>query len=428
MKKQVTQHPLAESAVYLLRWTLFAIAAGALGGLAGGLFSKVIRLAGQWHQSVPWLLYLLPLIGVVIAFAYHVTGEDHNRGTNMVLSSVLDGEPVTIPTGPLIFLSTGLSHLGGASVGREGAALQMGGWLGSGLGHLLRFNEKDKKTAVMCGMSALFAALFGTPVAAAIFCIEVASVGNLFYSALIPCVFSAFIGTGVASALGSAPEVFEIMLVPEITPKSLSLSVLLGLLCALVAILLVQVFHKTEAAGKRYLKNPYLRALVIGALIVFLTEVLQTRDFTGAGSQLIERALRGDTKAHHFALKMLFTALALAAGFKGGEIVPTLSIGACFGALFGSLTGFPISMGAACGMIAVFAGATNCPIAALMIAMEMFGGKGLPYFAVTTAMAFILSGYYSLYGSQRFAFSKTSHEQKDPKEGARSAETEHQTV
>lgn len=398
--------------LYLLRWTGISLICGGVGGVLGALFARAIGLAASLQQADGRLIFLLPFIGMLIVFLYRAAGEEKNRGTNMILAAVSEKEKVSVPTGFLIFVSTVLSHLGGASVGREGAALQLGGWLGARLGELFRLDEKDRHTAVMCGMAALFAALFGTPVAAAIFCIEVASVGVFYYSALIPCVFSAFIGTGIATVMGVAPEEFPLETVPELAPANLALSVLLGLLCAVLAILLVESFHGAEKLAKKYLKNPYLRSFAAGCLIVGLTLLIGTREYTGAGAGLIEKALAGETKPWHFILKLGFTALAIGGGFKGGEIVPTLSIGACFGALFGSLTGYPVPLGAACGMIALFAGATNCPIAALLIAMEMFHGVGLPFFTITVAMSFILSGYYSLYGSQRFVYSKTKHEER----------------
>ena len=175
----------------------------------------------------------------------------------------------------------------------------------------------------------------------------------------------------------------------------------------MLSILLVFTFHKASELSRKLIPNAVLRAAACGALITGLTLLLGTADYSGAGTDLIEKAMAGEAGAFAFLLKLIFTALALAGGFKGGEIVPTLSIGACFGALFGSIAGLPVPFAAALGMIALFAGATNCPIASLMIAMEMFNGRGLPFFAITVTVSFVLSGYYSLYGSQRFAFSKT---------------------
>ena len=309
-----------------------------------------------------------------------------------------------------------LSHAGGASVGREGAALQLGGWLGARLGALLKLDEKDARSAIMCGMAAVFAALFGTPVAAAVFCIEVISVGVFYYAALVPCVFSAFIGTGISRLLGAEAESWTILSVPEMDWKNLLWTILLGLLCAGLAVILVVVLHGAEKQAKKRLPNPYLRVLAAGLLFAGLTFLIGGQRYTGAGTGLIGEAMREEVVPAAFALKLLFTAIAVAGGFRGGEIVPTLSIGAAFGALFGSLTGLPVSLSAACGMIALFAGATNCPVASLLIAMEMFHGQGLSYFAVTVALSFVLSGYYSLYGTQRFAYSKLKMETLDTRE------------
>lgn len=410
MKKNYRKHPVVEGTLYLVSWSLFALITGGIGGVVGGAFGWCIRAVTGLRERQPWMVLLLPILGLLIVFLYKITGEEKNRGTNMVLSSISANDHVTMATGPLIFGSTLLSHLGGASVGREGAALQLGGWLGSRLGELFRLDEKDARSAIMCGMAAVFAALFGTPVAAAVFCIEVISVGVFYYAALVPCIISAYIGTGVARLLGAEEESWTILSVPEMDLVLLLKTIALGLLCAGLAIVLVLVIHGVEKQAKKILPNPYIRVIVSGLLFAVLTLAVGTRKFTGSGTVLIDAAMKEDVDPWAFILKMIFTAIVIAGGFRGGEIVPTLSIGAAFGALFGSVAGLPVSLSAACGMIALFAGATNCPIASLLIAMEMFGGQGLSYFAVTVALSFVLSGYYSLYGTQRFAYSKLKME------------------
>ena len=415
MNETLKNHPITKSAVYLLKWSAFALIAGGIGGLLGGAFSWCIRTVTGLRTGQPWIVALLPLAGLIIVFLYKITGEEKNRGTNMVLSAISEKDEVTKPTGPLIFVSTVLSHLGGASVGREGAALQLGGWLGARLSELVRLDEKDRRSAIMCGMAAVFAALFGTPVAAAVFCIEVISVGTFYYAALVPCILSAFTGSYISHLLGAHAEAWTILSVPDVSPGTLGLSVLLGLLCAILATVLVVTLHKAEHLAKKALPNPFVRVLICGALFAGLTLLLRDQSYTGAGTVLIDAAMAEQVRWQDFLLKLAFTAIAIAGGFRGGEIVPTLAIGATFGALFGQITGFPVSLSAACGMIALFAGATNCPIASMLIAMEMFHGEGLPYFAVTVSLSFVLSGYYSLYGSQRFSFSKTRVEMIDRK-------------
>jgi H+/Cl- antiporter ClcA len=324
----------------------------------------------------------------------------------MVLDAISSDEKVTNATGPLIFIATILTHLTGGSSGREGAALQLGGSIGNFFGGLMKLDEKDKKIAIMCGMSAVFAALFGTPVAAGIFPLEVVSIGILYYAALVPCIFSSYIGVGIARWAGLPGESFPVAEVPAASPSSIAFVVLLGIGCACVSILFCEILHKAEHAYKKVFPNPYIRILAASAIFIALTLLIGTRDYCGGSMGLIEESVEGHARYEAFLLKMIFTAIALGAGFKGGEIVPTLCVGATFGCAFGSIVGFAPSLCAACGMAALFAGVTNCPITSILIALELFGYAGMEYFAIAIAVSFALSGYYSLYASQRFAYAE----------------------
>lgn len=205
-----TIQALRQNIRYFLKWTFISAISGVTIGLAGTLFGLGIQKATAFWKSHSWTLYLLPLVGLLIVWLYRFAHEEKNRGTDMVLDSISSTEEVTPATAPLIFISTLLSHLATASVGREGAALQLGGSLGNLIGKAFRLDEKDRKIAIMCGMSAGFSAIFGTPLAAAVFAMEVISIGVMYYAALVPCVFSAFVGVSVAKFLGLAPEHYEI--------------------------------------------------------------------------------------------------------------------------------------------------------------------------------------------------------------------------
>ena len=298
----------------------------------------------------------------------------------------------------------------GGSSGREGAALQLGGSLGNLFGNAIHLDEKDKKIAIMCGMSAVFSALFGTPVAAAIFPLEVISIGVLYYAALVPCIFSSFIGVGIARYLGIAGEHFTVLSIPAISVSSVGWIIFLSALCAGVSIVFCLMLHGAEHTYRKIFPNPYVRILAASAIFILLTLLIGTRDYCGSSMPLIERSMEGEIGYEAFFLKMLFTAIALGAGFKGGEIVPTLCVGAAFGCAFGQITGFAPSLCAACSMAALFAGVTNCPISSLVIALELFGYEGMEYFSIAIAVAFALSGYYGLYASQKFVYSKTKTE------------------
>ena len=410
LKLDRQESPVWTNILYFLKWSLIAAVLGTVGGFFGSLFSLGITRATGLRQGNPWLLFAMPAAGLVIVWLYSVTHQEKNRGTDMVIDSISSNEKITGVTGPLIFISTVLTHLVGGSSGREGAALQLGGSIGSVLGRLLKLDEKDLKIATMCGMSAVFSALFGTPIAAGVFSLEVVSIGVLYYAAMVPCLFSAYIGQAVAGAFGIPPENYPIAQVPPISFGSVGFTVLLGALCALVSMLFCIILHRAGYLYRKFFKNPYIRVLAGSALFIALTMAVGTGDYLGSGIQLIEGAVEGQVRYEAFLLKMIFTAIALGAGFKGGEIVPTLCVGATFGCTVGSLLGFSPSLCAACGMAALFVGVTNCPITSLIIALELFGYAGMEYYSIVIAVSFALSGYYGLYASQKFVYSKTKTE------------------
>ena len=373
-----TRASLANNLRYFIKWSLIALLIGGTGGLIGSLFSMGVSFATSFRMNHPNMLFFLPVSGILIVWLYHTFHEEGNRGTNMVIDAISSTEKVTLATGPLIFVSTVLTHIAGGSSGREGAALQLGGSLGNLFGNAIHLDEKDKKIAIMCGMSAVFSALFGTPVAAAIFPLE--------------------------------GEHFTVLSIPAISVSSVGWIIFLSALCAGVSIVFCLMLHGAEHTYRKIFPNPYVRILAASAIFILLTLLIGTRDYCGSSMPLIERSMEGEIGYEAFFLKMLFTAIALGAGFKGGEIVPTLCVGAAFGCAFGQITGFAPSLCAACSMAALFAGVTNCPISSLVIALELFGYEGMEYFSIAIAVAFALSGYYGLYASQKFVYSKTKTE------------------
>lgn len=410
MKRGDTKAGMKANIRYFIKWSALALAIGSVAGAAGTIFSMGVSWATGFRLSHPSMLFFLPVSGLLIVWLYHSFHEEGNRGTNMVIDAISSNERVTPATGPLIFFSTILTHLGGGSSGREGAALQLGGSIGNSFGEWFKLDERDKKIAIMCGMSAVFSALFGTPVAAAIFSLEVVSIGVLYYAALVPCVFSSFLAVGIARAAGLEGEHFPVEMIPALDLKAVGLLVLLGILCAAVSILFCVLLHTAEHAYRKYFPDARARILAGSFLFIALTLLSGTRDYCGSSMGLIESSIEGSARYEAFLMKMLFTAVALGAGFKGGEIVPTLCVGAALGCAFGEITGFAPSLCAACGMAALFAGVTNCPITSLVIALELFGYEGMEYFSIIIAVAFALSGYYGLYASQKFVYSKTRTE------------------
>lgn len=401
------------SVVYFIKWSIISVVIGLVTGVIGSIFGKGVVMCASFFRAHWYMVFAMPFAGLAIIYVYHILGEDKNKGTNMVIESVYSESGITLTTAPAIFAGTLLTQLVGGSSGREGAALQMGGSLGSQIGSLLGLNEGDSKIAIMCGMSGAFAALFGTPMAAAFFSIEVISIGTIHYSGLVPCLFSALTGSIVANQFGLEAEHYAIGMVPAFDLKTVFYVVVLGAVCAVCAIMFCVLLHTTGIIYEELFENKYKRVVVGGILIIILTLLFRSLNYNGSGAALIEEAFEGEAPAWGFLLKMLFTAITLEAGFKGGEIVPTLTIGACVGSAFAMITGQPIGFFTACAMVATFAGVTNCPIASFILSYELFGGLGLAYFIICIAVSFNLSGYYSLYGTQKFVCSKTTHEYID---------------
>lgn len=389
-----------------IRWGIFSAFVGLFVGAFSTLFAFCLRQVTAFRTENPWLILCLPLAGVVIVFLYGVFRYKNDKGTNMVLSSIHAEAEVPFRMAPLIFISTIITHLFGGSAGREGAALQLGGSIGQQLGKLFRFDEKDQRVVVMCGMSAAFSAIFGTPIAASIFSMEVVSVGVMYYAALVPCVFSSLVASKFATHMGIGPNVFKIRQMPlfQVVP---SLKIIgLALCCAALSVVFCMALHSLGDFYRNKLKNPYIRIIVSSLVIILLTIILQTDDYMGAGVPVIQRAIQGNVEPLAFVWKIVFTALTLEAGFKGGEIVPSFFVGATFGCLFGHILGISPSLCAAVGMMSVFCGVTNCPITSMLIAFELFGYHGVPFFLLGISVSYLMSGYYGLYHDQTIVYSK----------------------
>ena len=386
--------------VDVLQWCVYAVVVGVICGTIAAAFGMVIDAATAARQKYDWLVWMMPLAGVAIVGMYHLSGITKPLGTNRVLLAVKEEEGVAIRMAPLIYIASMLTHLTGGSSGREGAALQIGGSVANFIGRQFKMSHLDLRTITMCGMAAGFSGLFGTPLAAGIFAMEIAD-GTLHYAVLLPCMLSSIVARVTAEQFGVKAAAFTMSGLPDLTLRS-ALSVLVfGVLCALLSILFVETLHCIDWTYAHYLKNPYLRIIVAGVLVAAGTTLLGTRDYNGAGTEVIARALAGEAAPAAFLFKILFTALTLEAGFKGGEIVPTFFIGATFGCTFAPLVGLDPCFAAALGMTALFCGVTNCPIASILLSFELFGGQGLVLFALCCSMSYMLSGHYSLYTAQR---------------------------
>lgn len=394
--------------IYLLalaKWLAVAALTGPLCGAIGAAFHVGVERVTELRAAHGWLLYTLPLLGLAIGGIYKLFGTS-GVSTNNILEEVHSGRGVSLALLPTIFAATLLTHLGGGSVGREGAALQMGGTIGYQTGRLLRLDDSDLRTATTVGMAAFFAALFGTPMAATVFAMGITNVGRVYYVSLLPCLAAALSAYGVSLLLGVEPTAFAVD-APALAPGMLLRVAALAVLCAFVSVLFCETIHLAERLASKYLPNEWLCVVAGGCAIVGLTLLLGTTDYNGAGMAVITRAVeRGEAAPAAFLLKLLFTAVSLSTGFKGGEVVPSFFVGATFGCIVGPLLGIPAHFAAAVGLVSVFCGAVNCPLASTFLALELFGAAGMLYFALACALSFVLSGYSGIYSSQRILYDK----------------------
>ena len=388
------------------KWLFLSLITALVCGGAGCLFHMLIELATGLREEHNFIVWFLPLGGIIIVFLYHIFKLEKIDGTNYVIDSIRKDGMVPFTMAPGILTGTVLTHMLGGSAGREGAALQLGGSLGSPLGRIFKLDSKDMHVIVLCGMSAVFTALFGTPLTAVIFVMEVISVGVIYDSAIMPCVFSSVFTYYLTVLLNMHPVSYILTSVPAISPISLLQCIGLGAVFAVTSILFCLSLSKGGKLLHKAIKNDYIRIAAGGLAIALLTMLFGT-DYNGAGMGIVQNAiLEGTSKPEAFILKMLFTVITLESGYKGGEIVPTFFVGATLGCTVAPLLSMDPGFGAALGLVGVFCGATTAPIASMILSIELFGVEGLPYFIIVCSTSYLLSGYFSLYKSQIIVYDK----------------------
>lgn len=414
-KKHVKEHyDLAKAyALAFLRWLILGGAAGVACGLLGAAFAHSVSLVTELREGHTWLLFLLPAGGLLSVAIYKLCRVE-GMSTNDVFAAVRTERPVSLLLAPAVFAGSVITHLLGGSAGKEGAALQIGGSISTLLSKVLRMDEKSRHIITMCCMGGLFSAVFGTPLGACVFAIEVVTVGQICSAALFPVLISSLSAYGIASTLGVHPERFHVSGLPAMHISNVWQVALIAIAVALVSALFCHVMHLSGRLFSKYINNPFLRILAGGAIIILLSLLVGSSDYNGGGIPVIERIFEsGEVVPWAFALKILFTAVTIGCGFKGGEVVPSFFIGATLGGTLAFLFGISPALGAAVGMAAMFCGVTNCPLATCFLCMEMFGGEGILFYALATFISFVLSGYIGLYTGQKILFSKLNEELLD---------------
>lgn len=414
-KLKIIKEKLGKSAVtaasYIrvtVKWCVIGVIMGLVCGLIGALFHHAIDFGTELRLEHPWFIFLLPVGGLAIYFVYKWLKLIPDPGTDAIIHASLTGKHVTPKMALGIFFSTIVTQLVGGSGGREGAALQLGGGI-SGLVSKLspyKFSLNDDRVLTLCGMSAVFSSLFGTPVTAALFCMEVGRIGSMPYAALAPCIISAYVAKYVALFTGITPTAFTLTAIPKLTPSLMIKLLILGVLCAVIAIIFCESQHLSKKLFEK-INIVWLRPLIGSLLVLGMTLLVGSQRYNGAGMSAVRDAIElGMSTDWSFILKILFTAVSLGCGFKGGEIVPAFFTGATFGCLIAPLLGIDPGFAAAVCMVTVFCGVVNCPLASIILAVEVFNSSMLVPITLPVVICYMLSGQSSLYSSQTFVESK----------------------
>jgi H+/Cl- antiporter ClcA len=408
MMHRVTQHILLLAA--LSKWSLLAVLVGILAGTGSAFFLTGLYWATDTRDANPWLLYLLPLAGMLIGWVYFRFGRAVESGNNLLLERIqTTGGSVSILMAPLIVLSTIGTHLFGGSAGREGTAVQMGGSLADWLGRLLRLSADDRRLILISGISGGFGAVFGTPIAGMVFGMEVLAVGRIRYDALVPCLIASTVGDLVCRGLGIHHDTYVIDIYPSITVGLLLWAGIAGVVFGAASLTFAELTHAIQYFVLKRVRVMWLRPFYGGIVIIALTGLVGSRDYLGLSLPLIDASFKpGEVAFWAFAWKILFTAVTLGTGFKGGEVTPLFCIGATLGSSFAWLTGQPTAVYAALGFVAVFAGAANTPLACSLMGIELFGSELALPITIACVVSYIVSGHSGIYLSQQIDTPKHS--------------------
>lgn len=387
----------------VLRWIVLGMLVGLLCGAASALFLWLLEEVTALRLRDERIVFALPLAGLLVGYLYERFGQPIKAGNNLVIDTIHDeGPQLPLRMAPMVLLGTLATHLFGGSAGREGTAVQMGASLADALSHQLRVSKSMRLQLLAAGVAGGFGSVFGTPIAGTVFGLEFIVLGRIEYGALLPALVAAVVGDMTTRALGIGHSDYPAVAHLDLTPLLLGKWALFAAAIALTSTAFIELTHFLKREGERRVKRLPVRMFIGGAVVVVLWQVLGTSDYLGLGVPMILRAFEDPNyPVYAFALKLLFTAITLGAGFLGGEVTPLFFIGAALGSVLARMLGIPIGMGAAVGMAAVFAASSNTPLALSIMAVELVGASVLPHVVLVSVLAFVFSGQRSIYMAQR---------------------------
>lgn len=394
---------------HLLKWLLIAIVGGIFVGSASALLLESLYFVTDKREANKWIISLLPIAGLAIGLMYHYWGKNVVKGNNQLIDEIHSPEKIIpLKMAPLVYIGTVLTHLFGGSAGREGTAIQMGGALVDQISKIFKFSQENRKIVIVMGISAGFASVFGTPLAGAIFALEVLIVGRMRYEAIIPSFLAAVVADYVCLAWGVHHSHYIIDLVPEVNGISFLTAIAGGVIFGIAG----RIFSKGIPFFQNFankINYPPLRPFLGGIIIAATVYIMGTTKYIGLGVPTIEEAFINPLPYYDFALKILLTTFTIGVGFKGGEVTPLFFIGATLGNALALFLPLPMALLAGMGFVAVFSGATNTPIACTMMGIELFGIEAGVFIGIACVVAYLFSGHSGIYSSQIVGSSKSHH-------------------
>lgn len=404
----------------LLWCCIVAIPVSAVIGSAVALFLWLLSWAIHFRFGHTWLLYLLPLAGIAIHFAYKLYGKSSERGNNLIIDEIHQPD-AGIPKrlAPLILATTVITHLFGGSAGREGTAVQIGGSIAHWLGGLIKLDAQSMRTILTAGIAAGFGAVFGTPLTGAIFAVEVLTNGRVKYDALLPCLVAGYIGDVTVAAWHIRHTAYHISYTSSDLPVDpagmmiitiLLLKVIISSACfGLASLAFAKTVHGIKNFFLKIFKHTWMMPVAGGIIIIALTFVIGKPDYLSLGVEpeypgavtIVSAFEPGGAAPLSWLWKLIYTTITLGTGFKGGEVTPLFYIGATLGNTLATLLNAPVSLFAALGFIAVFSGATKTPLACTIMGAELFGPQHMVFFAVACFVAYLFSGNTGIYAAQK---------------------------
>jgi len=400
-KNRIAHTPQITYFFYIIKWLLLSLVVGAIVGSVSAFFLTSLNWVTGWRETHVWIIALLPAGGFLIGLMYHYLGDSVVKGNNLLLEEFHSPKKIIpLKMAPLVLIGTLATHLFGGSAGREGTAVQMGGAIADQFTHFFRLKDRDRKFIIIMGISAGFASVFGTPLAGALFALEVMVLGRMRYEALLPSLMTAVIADYSCKAWNVSHTHYAIPCVPEIGPANLLWVIIAGILFGLAALLFSKTVHFFGNLFKSRISYPPFRPLVGGIFIALSVWLLGTTQYIGLGVPTIVEAFNQPLPVYAFALKLLLTTFTLGAGFKGGEVTPLFFIGATLGNALFFIFPLPLALLAGMGFVAVFCGATNTPIACTVMGMELFGVQSGVYIGLACFVAYLFSGHTGIYTSQ----------------------------